>query len=143
LLVFFGALTVIALRRQPRSSPSLPELETYRAATPATSAVSKREVFEKLLRARPSIFVNFDPRNDAVQIPQRLRAQARCVLTYGRKLMTPIPDLRLSDRGISATLLFGEEFERTFVPWVAVFAIVGDDKRGTLWPADLPLDLET
>jgi hypothetical protein len=142
LFVFIGAVIAIALRR-PSAPASLPELETYRSATPATSATSKREVFEELLRIRSKVFVNFDPRAPDVTIPQQLRGQPRCVLMYGRNTKIPIPDLRVDHRGISATLSFGGTKEHTYVPWSSVFAILSEDKRGKLWEEDVPPDLET
>src|SRR5581483_10766152 len=50
----------------------------------------------------------------------------------------PIPDLQLDDEGMSCTLSFRRSPFFCIVPWASVFAIVGDDGRGMVWPDDVP-----
>jgi hypothetical protein len=53
----------------------------------------------------------------------------------------PIPDLRLDDEGMSCTLSFNRSPFFCVVPWTSVFAIVGDDARGMVWPDDVPAEI--
>jgi hypothetical protein len=53
----------------------------------------------------------------------------------------PIPDLRLDDDGISCTLSFNRAPFFCVVPWSSIFAMVGDDGRGMVWPDDVPAEV--
>jgi stringent starvation protein B len=53
----------------------------------------------------------------------------------------PIPDLRLDDDGMRCTLSFGGSPFFCVVPWNVVFAIVGGDARGMVWPDDVPVEV--
>jgi hypothetical protein len=50
----------------------------------------------------------------------------------------PIPDLRLDEEGMSCTLSFNRTPFFCVVPWPSVYAMVGDDGRGMVWPDDVP-----
>jgi hypothetical protein len=53
----------------------------------------------------------------------------------------PIPDLRLDDDGMSCTLSFNRSPFFCVVPWASVFAMVGEDGRGMVWPDDVPAEV--
>src|SRR5262249_11337100 len=53
----------------------------------------------------------------------------------------PIPDLRLDDDGMSCTLSFSRAGFFCVVPWSTVFAMVGEDGRGMVWPDDVPAEV--
>ncbi|HEV3194374.1 MAG TPA: hypothetical protein VGY54_27940 [Polyangiaceae bacterium] len=53
----------------------------------------------------------------------------------------PIPDLRLDDDGMSCTLSFNRAPFFCGVPWSSVFAMVGEDGRGMVWPDDVPAEV--
>ena len=94
-----------------------------------------------MLLLRGSVFVHLDPRADGVLVPQWLREQAQLVLQIGLDMPVPIPDLRVDDRGVSGTLSFQRSPFTCSVPWSSVFAIVGDDGRGMVWPTDFPPEI--
>lgn len=100
----------------------------------------KREVARALL-VRGSVFVHLDPRAEGVRVPPWLADRAQLVLQVGLDMPVPIPDLRIDDAGVYATLSFSRHPYRCEVPWPAVFALVGDDGRGMVWPEELPDEL--
>src|SRR6185437_11844797 len=63
------------------------------------------------------------------------------VLQVGMNMPVPIPDLRLDDEGMSCTLSFNRAPFFCVVPWSAVFAMVGEDGRGMVWPDDVPAEV--
>lgn len=98
---------------------------------------AKRDVARALL-LRGSVFVHLDPRRLGVLVPARLRDQAQVVLQVGLDMPVPIPDLRVDEEGIFGTLSFKGIPFTCFVPWSAVFALVGDDARGMVWSKEMP-----
>jgi hypothetical protein len=64
--------------------------------------------------------VQFIPTVPGVEIPNFLDASALVVFRYGLNQPRPIPDLKIDDAGIRATLAFGRQECMTFVPWAAV-----------------------
>jgi hypothetical protein len=54
----------------------------------------------------------------------------------------PSPDLRLDEAGMSCTLSFNRAPFHCVVPWGSVYAMVGDDGRGMVWPDDVPPEVE-
>src|SRR5690606_7024909 len=62
-------------------------------------------------------------------------------LKIGLNMPVPIPDLRLDDDSMSCTLSFNRAKFFCVVPWMSVFAMVGDDGRGMVWPDDVPQEL--
>ena len=87
------------------------------------------------------VYVQLDPRREGVAVPEWFRSQPRLVLQYGFNMPVPIADLKVDERGISATLSFRQTPFATFVPWAAVFAMSDGDKRGMVWEEDVPKDL--
>lgn len=101
---------------------------------------AKKDVARALL-LRGSVFVHLDPRQAGVLVPTRLRLQAQVVLQVGLDMPVPIPDLRIDDEGVYGTLSFKGVPFTCFVPWRAVFALVGDDAKGMVWPSEMPAEI--
>ena len=100
----------------------------------------KKEVALALLE-RSSVHVYLDPRSKEVVVPPWLAKQPRLVLQIGLNMPVPIPDLRLDDDAMTCTLSFNHSPFLCVVPWASVFAMVGDDSRGMVWPDDVPPEL--
>ena len=65
------------------------------------------------------------------------------VLQVGLDMPVPIPDLRVDEEGIFGTLSFKGIPFTCFVPWVAVFALVGEDAKGMVWSKEMPDEVAT
>src|SRR5215472_14831071 len=104
----------------------------------------KKEVALALLE-RSSVHLHLDPRGAGVIVPPWFKKQAQLVLKI--ELAGPTPDLKLDDRGVSCTLGFKRELgiDSFFcvVPWPSVFALVGDDGSGMIWPDDVPAEVQS
>lgn len=100
----------------------------------------KKDVARALL-LRGSVFVHLDPRIAEVSVPDFLRGQPQLVLQIGLDLPVPITDLRVDDAGVFGTLFFTRSPHTCVVPWNAVFALVGDDGKGMVWPDDMPKEI--
>jgi stringent starvation protein B len=100
----------------------------------------KKDVALALLE-RSSVYIHLDPRQPAVVVPVAFKKKAQLVLQIGLNMPVPIPDLRLDDDGISCTLSFNRVHFLCVVPWASVFAMVGDDGRGMVWPDDVPVEV--
>lgn len=100
----------------------------------------KKDVALALLE-RASLYVHLDPRADNVVVPQWLRSQPRLVLQIGLNMAIPIPDLRVDEAGLACTLSFNRAPFYCMVPWSSVFAMVGEDGRGMVWPDDVPREI--
>jgi len=101
---------------------------------------SKRDVMLALLE-HAEAQVHLDARRDGVMLPPKLRASSNVRLDYGYALVPPIPDLKVDEDGIRATLSFNRAPFETFVPWTAVFLIADFAGRGAVWREDLPPEL--
>ena len=101
---------------------------------------NKKDVARALL-LKGSMFVHLDPRRDDVMVPAWLTNQAQLVLQVGLDMPVPIPDLRVDDAGVFGTLSFNRTPFTCAVPWDAVFAVVGDDGRGMVWPESMPAEI--
>lgn len=97
----------------------------------------KKEVALALLEG-PSMFVHLDPRRPGVLVPPRFRDKPQLVLQIGLNMFVPIPDLKVDDEGITCTLSFDRAPFWCRMPWNAVYALVGEDGRGMMWPNDIP-----
>lgn len=103
---------------------------------------NKKDVANQIIR-KGSLFIRLDPRRPGVEIPSWYRGTVQVVLHVGLDMPVPIPDLRFTDEGMSATLRFdGRHFFKCVVPWTAVFALVGDDGRGMAYPEDTPPEVQ-
>jgi hypothetical protein len=97
----------------------------------------KKDVALALLEG-PSVLVHLDPRREGVVVPKWFTGQPQLILQVGLNLPVPIPDLAVDDSGISCTLSFSRSPFWCSIPWSAVYALVGDDGRGMVWPNDVP-----
>jgi len=97
----------------------------------------KKEVALALLE-RGSVHVHLDPRAAGVVVPAWFKRQPQLVLQVGLNMPVPIPDLRVDEDGMSCTLSFNRSPFFCIVPWSSVYAMVGDDGRGMVWPEDVP-----
>jgi stringent starvation protein B len=102
-----------------------------------TRLPKKKDVALALLE-QASVFVHLDPRTDKVFVPPWLKRQPQLVLQIGLNMAIPIPDLEVDDAGLSCTLSFNRAPHHCQIPWNAVFALVGDNGRGMVWPDDVP-----
>jgi stringent starvation protein B len=102
-----------------------------------TRLPKKKDVALALLE-QASVFVHLDPRNDKVFVPPWFKRQPQLVLQIGLNMAIPIPDLEIDDAGLSCTLSFNRSPHKCQIPWSAVFALVGDNNRGMVWPDDVP-----
>ncbi len=100
----------------------------------------KKDVALALLE-RSDVDVYLDPRVAGVLVPSQYRRDPRLILKVGLNMAVDIPDLRLDDEGMSCTLLFNRVFFFCVIPWPSVFAMVGNDGRGVVWPDDVPREL--
>ncbi|HEX5100974.1 MAG TPA: ClpXP protease specificity-enhancing factor SspB [Polyangiaceae bacterium] len=102
-----------------------------------TRLPKKKDVALALLE-QATVFVHLDPRNDEVFVPPWLKRQPQLVLQIGLNMAIPIPDLEVDEAGLSCTLSFNRSPHHCQIPWGAVFALVGDNGRGMVWPNDVP-----
>jgi stringent starvation protein B len=100
----------------------------------------KKEVALALLE-RSSVYIHLDPRQTAVIVPPWYKKQPQLVLQVGTNMHVPIPDLRVDEEGMSCTLSFNRAPFFCVIPWASVFAMVGDDGRGMVWPPDVPMEV--
>jgi hypothetical protein len=56
-------------------------------------------------------------------VPEAFRRQPQLILQYGLDMPVPIPDLDVTDEGVTATLSFSRSPHKTHVPWSAVFLV--------------------
>lgn len=106
-------------------------------------ALKKAGVFIQWYARFDTVDVGF--RTDQAVIPKRLRENETLVLRYGRVLVVPIPDLEVTEEGISATLSFDRVPHKTFVPWAAVLFFLQPDGNGIAFDAasgDVPVAAE-
>ena len=102
---------------------------------------SKMDVCHALL-LKGSVFVHLDPRTPGVIVPYRLLSQPQVVLQIGTNMPVPIPDLVVDSYGVYGTLSFKGVAFTCVIPWVAVFAVVGEDAKGMVWPEEMPGEIK-
>lgn len=100
----------------------------------------KKEVFDHLLSG-PSVFVHLDPRRAGVVVPQWFKNKPTLVLQVGLNMAVAIPDLKSDLVGVACTLSFNREPYYCRLPWTAIFALIGEDQRGMVWPEDVPSEV--
>jgi stringent starvation protein B len=101
---------------------------------------TKRDAFLAFL-GEGWVSIHLDARRTGVRVPDELAANRHLVLQYGRSMPIPIPDLRVDEAGVSATLSFSRVPHETFVPWGAIYIVACTDGRGVLYDEDVPKDL--
>src|SRR5688572_19427366 len=118
-----GAMPGMGGSNSPRPKPSM--------STPPRSLPPKKDVALALLQG-PSVFIHLDPRKPEVVVPLHFKKQAQLVLQVGLNMAVPIPDLHVDDEGVTCTLSFNRSPFWCRLPWTAVYALVGEDKRGMI-----------
>ena len=101
----------------------------------------KKDVALALLEREPSVYVHLDPRRAGVSVPKWFTTQPQLVLQIGMNMPIPIHDLKVDDEGVSCTLSFSRTPFWCRIPWTAIWALVGEDQRGMVWPEDVPPEL--
>jgi stringent starvation protein B len=97
----------------------------------------KRDVMLALLD-QASVFLHLDPRRSGVTVPEGFKGQPQLVLQLGWNMTPPISDLSVEEAGVSGTLSFNRLPFWCQVPWAAVYALVGGNGQGMVWPDDVP-----
>ncbi len=87
----------------------------------------------KYLLKHGSPFVHFDGRTEGCKMPPRLIGNPQVVLQFGYNMAVPIPDMKVDNLGVSGTLSFRGVPFFCFVPWNAIFAVVGEDGKGAVF----------
>ena len=100
----------------------------------------KREALEALLKTTWA-YLHVDGRMSGVDLPDWLREPA-VKLQLGYDMPLPIPDLRIDDEGVVATLSFRRIPHRCVLPWSAVYAVTDLDGQGVMFPADVPAEVQ-
>lgn len=100
-----------------------------------------KEQVARALLMRGTVFLHLDPRRSDVQAPSWLRNDPQLVLQIGLDMPVPIPDLRVDRRGFSGTLAFDDVSHLCVVSWEAIYAIIGEDGKGLVWPESMPEEL--
>jgi stringent starvation protein B len=100
----------------------------------------KKDVANALLQG-PSLYIHLDPRKAGVIVPKWLATQPQLILQVGLNLAVPIPDIEVGPEALSCTLSFNRAPFWCKMPWTAVYALVGEDGRGMIWPEDVPPEL--
>ena len=100
----------------------------------------KKQVALALLE-RSSVFIHLDPRHEQVSVPRWFKAQPQLVLQIGLNMAVRIPDLDVDDDAVSCTLSFNRLPHFCYIPWTAIYALVGEDGRGMVWPDDVPAEV--
>lgn len=88
------------------------------------------------------MFIHLDPRRPGVHVPKWFMSQPQLVLQVGLNMPIQIPDLDVDEAGISCTLSFSRSPFWCKIPWSAVYALVGEDGRGGVWPDDVPPEIQ-
>ncbi|MCB9579530.1 MAG: hypothetical protein H6717_21040 [Polyangiaceae bacterium] len=100
----------------------------------------KKDVILALLEST-DVFIHLDPRRDGVKVPAWFKHQPQLVLQVGLNMPVPIPDLEVDEASVSCTLSFNRSPFFCFMPWNAVYALVGADGRAMVWPDDVPAEV--
>ncbi|HEX3139507.1 MAG TPA: ClpXP protease specificity-enhancing factor SspB, partial [Rhizobacter sp.] len=98
----------------------------------------KPEVALALLQTALSVYVHLDPRPDNVRVPAWFKKQSQLVLQVGLNMAVAIPDLDVGEEALTCTLSFNRKPEYCWIPWSAIYGLVGDDGRGMIWPESVP-----
>jgi len=100
----------------------------------------KQDALNELLRTHFSVYVHCDTRTPGVILPKQLLGRPQVCLELGLNMPTPIREFAMNDNGWTAVMSFGSTAFRCFLPWKAVFFIVGDSGFGAQWPVDVPVE---
>lgn len=104
----------------------------------AMPQLPRKKVVALELLDHASVFIHLDPRRPGVIVPQNFAKQPQLVLQIGRNMAIPIHDLEVGDEGISCTLSFNKRPHFCSLPWSAIYALIGEQGGGMVWPEDVP-----
>src|SRR5687767_594189 len=104
----------------------------------ATNRLPPKKDVALALLENSTVFMHLDPRHDEVRVPPWFKRQPQLVLQIGLNMPVPIPDLSVDDDAVSCTLSFNRSPFSCYVPWKSIYALVGEDGRGMVWPEDIP-----
>jgi stringent starvation protein B len=93
------------------------------------------------LLERTSVYVHLDPRRPGVIVPQGFLKQPQLVLQIGLNMAIQIPDLDVGEEGITCTLSFNKRPHFCSLPWSAIYALIGEQGGGMVWPEDVPAEV--
>jgi stringent starvation protein B len=93
------------------------------------------------LLERTSVYVHLDPRRPGVIVPQGFLKQPQLVLQIGLNMAIQIPDLDVGEEGITCTLSFNKRPQFCSLPWSAIYALIGEQGGGMVWPEDVPAEV--
>lgn len=96
-----------------------------------------------MLLESADVFIHLDPRREHVIVPPHLKQQAHLILQIGLNMPVAIPDLEVTDEGITCTLSFNRSPIWCRLPWSSIYAVVSNDTdaRGMVWPDDVPQEV--
>lgn len=95
-----------------------------------------------LLLEGGDIKIHLDARRRGVVVPPRFKHDPHLLLQIGRNMPVPIPDLKVTKKGIKGTLSFNRTPFYCMLPWRSIYAVVGvNDNRGMVWEEDMPSEM--
>lgn len=104
----------------------------------AMPPLPRKKVVALELLDRASVFIHLDPRRPGVIVPPNFLKQPQLVLQIGLNMAIPIHDLEVTDEGISCTLSFNKRPHFCSLPWTSIYALIGEQGGGMVWPEDVP-----
>jgi stringent starvation protein B len=107
---------------------------------PPDERPSKLVAFQAFLR-EGWVSIHLDARRPGVSVPPEFADSPHLVLQYGLNMPIPIPDLKVTDEGVSATLSFSRQPHQTVIPWSAIYIVACEDGRGVLYQEDVPSEV--
>ena len=108
---------------------------------PAMDSAQAKRDFAIALLQESSLFIHLDPRREGATVPSWLKRQPQLVLQVGLNMAVRIPDLDVGEQAICCTLSFNRSPFFCYIPWSAIFGLVGEDGRGRIWPEDVPIEI--
>lgn len=98
---------------------------------------SKRKLFEELL-ASTDVFVQVNPLKEEVELPAKFEEHPSIALKMSNAFNFQ-PEV--NDKGIVATLKFGEEYFTCVLPWESIWGVYTESGENKIWKEDVPTKL--
>lgn len=139
---FANAMTGAERRARPTECAA-PHVDVRAPAAGWEDRASDKARYAAEVIATDRLMVHFDPRMAGVVVPREVNAFRESAvgnIEVGHDLPRPIPDLRVDEHGVRATLSFGELGLRPVdIPWAAVFALAPSSRgEGMVFLSDVP-----
>ncbi len=96
-------------------------------------SAEKHSVLIHLLSLGSIVTLYLDPRHPRCLVPERFTKQPVLRLEIGLNMRIPIPDLRLTNEGVMATLSFDQKPFSCFLPFDAIGIAHDEDNIGQVW----------